>query len=93
MSAQFKRTLLMAVPLLVVAAMVFLFATTINRDTTLLPSVMINKPAPDFDLPAIEDIENNLPGFGHSDLLGHVSVVNVFASWCIPCREEHKLFC
>ena len=82
----------MSVPLLVVAAMIGLFASTINRDSSLLPSVLINKPAPEFTLPPIENIENNLPGFSKDDLIGHVSVVNVFASWCIPCRDEHRFF-
>ncbi len=90
MNPQLKRGLFMSVPLLVVIAMVGLFASTINRDTSLLPSVLINKPAPEFSLPPIENIENNLPGFSKQDLLGHVSVVNVFASWCIPCRQEHR---
>lgn len=85
----------MSIPLVFIGAMVFLFASTINRDTSLLPSVMVNKPAPEFVLPAIEGaegIENNQPGFSHADLLGQVSVVNVFASWCIPCRDEHRFF-
>ncbi len=92
MNPQLKRGLFMSVPLLVVAAMIGLFASTINRDTSLLPSVLINKPAPEFSLPPIENIENNLPGFSKQDLLGRVSIVNVFASWCIPCRDEHKFF-
>lgn len=91
MSPQFKRGLILLTPLMVVAAMVFLFATTINRDSTLLPSVLINKPVPEFTLPAIEGIEDNSPGFSSADLVGEVTVVNVFASWCIPCRQEHPL--
>jgi cytochrome c biogenesis protein CcmG/thiol:disulfide interchange protein DsbE len=41
-------------------------------------------------LPAIEGIKNDIPEFGYEDLIGQVSVVNVFASWCIPCRDEHR---
>ncbi len=92
MTPQLKRGLLMSLPLLVIAAMVGLFASTINRDTTLLPSVMLNKPVPEFVLPAIASDQTNQPGFSSADLLGQVSIVNVFASWCIPCRDEHRFF-
>jgi cytochrome c biogenesis protein CcmG/thiol:disulfide interchange protein DsbE len=51
-----------------------------------LPSMLIDKPAPKLDLPALDA---KAQAFGPADLTaGHVSVVNVFASWCIPCREE-----
>ncbi len=85
-----KRSIIVALPLIIVTGLMILFASQINNDTSILPSVLINKPVPEFSLPAIEGIEDGTPGFDQTDLVGQVSVVNVFASWCIPCRAEHK---
>ncbi len=85
-----KNKFFVAMPLIIVTALMILFASQINNDTSVLPSVLLNKPVPEFTMPGIEGIEDNTPGFDQSDLVGQVSVVNVFASWCIPCRAEHK---
>ncbi len=53
-----------------------------------IPSVLIGKPVPTFDLPPVQ---GRVFGFSDKDLLGQVSLVNVFASWCVPCRVEHPL--
>ncbi len=90
MTSKMKKNILVAMPFVIVSALMVLFATQINNDTSFLPSVLIDKPVPEFTLPAIEGIEDGTPGFDTSDLVGQVSVVNVFASWCIPCRAEHK---
>lgn len=75
------------VPILLFAALTYvLFRSLIAPPPQELPSVLIDKPAPRLTLPALD---GQTKGFGAADLTaGHVTVVNVFASWCIPCRSE-----
>ena len=83
------RYVLFGLPLLALVALVAVFAFSINRDPNLVRSVLIDKPAPAFVLEAVPGL--GVPGFDTASLAGQVSVVNVFASWCIPCRAEHPL--
>ena len=83
------RIVLAVTPLVALVALVALFALNINRDPSLVASVMIDKPAPQFSLPKVDGL--SVPGFDTARLTGQVSVVNVFASWCIPCRDEHPV--
>jgi cytochrome c biogenesis protein CcmG/thiol:disulfide interchange protein DsbE len=76
------------VPLIAFALMV-LFGWGLFRGGDDLPSVLLGKPVPDFALPPVLGREE---GLSTQDLIGHVSLVNVFASWCVPCRAEHPLF-
>jgi cytochrome c biogenesis protein CcmG, thiol:disulfide interchange protein DsbE len=59
-----------------------------ERDPTAVPSVMIDKPVPEFDLPPLEA---GKPGLKSAELKGKVTLINFFASWCVPCRAEHPL--
>ena len=83
------RILLALLPLVALVALIAVFALNINRDPSLVQSVLIDKPAPEFSLPAVEGL--SVPGFDTARLKGQVTVVNVFASWCIPCRDEHPV--
>lgn len=84
-----SRIALLVLPLVALVALIAVFALNINRDPSLVRSVLIDKPAPQFALPAVEGLD--VPGFDAGSLKGQVTVVNVFASWCIPCRDEHPL--
>ena len=81
-----RRGALFLLPALLFAMIAAGFYLGIGRDTNALPSPLIDKAAPDFTLPPLEAGQ---PGFATADLKGHVSLVNTFASWCAPCREEH----
>lgn len=83
------KKLLFAAPLLLLVGLIAVFASTINRDPSLVRSVLIDKPAPEFTLAAVEGMD--VPGFDTASLKGEPTLVNVFASWCIPCRDEHPL--
>ncbi|GAB4228761.1 MAG: DsbE family thiol:disulfide interchange protein [Methyloligellaceae bacterium] len=81
-------------PLAVFAGLAALFFTGLQSgDPHKLPSVLIGKPVPDFSLPPLEGLKEAgrpVPGFSAADLKkGEVSIINVWASWCIPCHQEH----
>jgi len=80
----------MLLPLALFAGLTVLFLRGLEGDPSRLPSALIGKMVPEFQLPAIPDI--GAPAFDAASLrAGGVSVVNVWASWCVPCRTEHPL--
>jgi cytochrome c biogenesis protein CcmG, thiol:disulfide interchange protein DsbE len=85
----FLRLALVLLPLILLGGLVAVFALNMDRDPSLIRSVLINKPAPAFDMVAVAGTGKD--GFNTTSLTGEVTVVNVFASWCIPCRDEHPL--
>lgn len=68
--------------------LVVAFAVGLDRDPQTVPSPLIGKPVPVFSLPPVQGRRLELSS---GDLNGAVSLVNVFASWCVACREEHRL--
>jgi len=89
---QEPRSALRFLPLALFALLAGLFFIRLFAgDASRIPSALIGKPAPNFDLPALDGLAG-VPGFRTDDLRkGHVSLVNVFASWCAPCRQEHPI--
>lgn len=79
---------MMLVPALVFAVMAVLLAVGLNLNPREVPSPLVGKPVPDFELTRLKD-----PGatFANTDLTGRVSLLNVWATWCVSCRAEHEV--
>lgn len=73
-------------PVFAFVALVALLWVGLGRNPGYVPSPLIGKPAPDFELPRLDDPSGIL---SRDDLLGEVSLLNVWATWCVGCREEH----
>ncbi len=80
-----KRYLL---PLLVFVVLSGFLAIGLKLDPKVVPSPLIGKPAPDFDLPQLAAPDRRLAA---QDLRGQVWLLNVWASWCVACQQEHPL--
>lgn len=76
------------IPLTVFVLLLGVLGVGLKLDPREVPSPFIGKPAPAFSLPKLADPAQRI---GTEDFAGRVSVVNVWASWCISCRQEHKL--
>lgn len=77
------------VPLLLFLVMVVILGIGLTMNPNLVPSALIGKPIPQFQLPPVKGREL---GLSSADLVGDVSMVNIFASWCTSCLVEHPIF-
>jgi cytochrome c biogenesis protein CcmG/thiol:disulfide interchange protein DsbE len=86
------RRIVVLVPLAVFLALTALFLVRLfSGDPSRIPSALIGHPAPAIDLPPVAGLERDgkqIPGIVAADFHGNVTVVNVWASWCIPCHDE-----
>ncbi len=84
--------LVYVLPVLLFAAVAVAFGVGLTLRPDVVPSALIDKPVPQFTLAGLAGPEPRLgEGFSNADLTGQVSLVNVFASWCLPCRVEHPI--
>ncbi len=79
------RRLVYLLPVIIVLGMAAFFYRGLHINPSIIPPVLVNKPAPPTDLPGLPGHK----GLKTADLMGHVSVVDVFGSWCFACAEEH----
>jgi cytochrome c biogenesis protein CcmG/thiol:disulfide interchange protein DsbE len=89
------RNVLVLLPLALFIGLAALFYFGLGAgDPSKLPSALIGKEAPTTDLPPIENLTRDgkpVPGLDTARLKGNVSLVNVWASWCVPCHDEVPL--
>ncbi len=74
------------IPLALLAVLAGFFARGLLLDPTYIPSPLVGKPAPEFSLPALANPETVVSS---QDLEGKVALLNVWATWCVGCRQEH----
>ena len=90
-----QRRLIVLLPLVVFLALALLFLFRLYAgDPSLIPSALIGHPAPQIKLPPIAGLDRDgapVPGIDPASFPGAVTVVNVWASWCVPCRDEAPL--
>jgi cytochrome c biogenesis protein CcmG/thiol:disulfide interchange protein DsbE len=82
------KSLRFVLPLLVFIALLIFLGRGLDLNPREVPSPLVGKPAPAFELTRLDDASRKL---ARDDLLGRVYVLNVWASWCAACRDEHPL--
>jgi cytochrome c biogenesis protein CcmG, thiol:disulfide interchange protein DsbE len=90
-----RRRLIVSIPLVAFLALAALFMLRLGAgDPSRIPSALIGHPAPTTNLPPLPGLERDgkpVPGLDSAELKGEVTVLNVWASWCVPCRDEAPL--
>ena len=74
------------IPFVLVAVMIPVFVIGLNRDPSEIPSPLLMKPAPEFELPRLKYPDQKV---GSADYQGQLALLNVWATWCVGCRQEH----
>jgi len=91
-SGKKRRNILVLLPLAAFLALAALFLYQLGSgDPSRLPSALIGRPAPPPDLPPLTGLERGgkmLPGLSNAAFQGELTLVNVWASWCVPCADE-----
>ncbi len=87
-SGRSRMRLAFLIPLIAFCLLALALGIGLSLDPRELPSPLVGKAAPRFDLPAVKGRTRDL---ADRDLVGEVSLINVFASWCVACREEHPV--
>jgi cytochrome c biogenesis protein CcmG, thiol:disulfide interchange protein DsbE len=90
-----RRRIAVLVPLAIFLGLVVLFVIRLQSgDPSRIPSALIGHPAPQTNLPAVAGLDRDgepVPGIDPASFKGAVTVVNVWASWCVPCHDEAPL--
>jgi len=88
MNQNTKKSLFSLIPLVIFLGVGIFLWRGLNLDPTKVPSVLINKPTPNFSLSTVKDPNKQLT---NQLFKGHVSLLNVWATWCVSCRVEHPV--
>lgn len=85
------KRLVFILPTIGFIGLIAVFGVGLTKDPKVLPSQLIDRPLPAFDLPGIAEAPGGGPGFASAGLKGEPMLLNIFASWCAACPQEHPV--